>query len=253
MKKISLCLVLLCLVGVLSAYEMNTLIESPTAGILQRGEAEITTKLFRNNGVMLGTRVGLFPRFMFGVSFGGEQLVGNQKPEWQENVEFNAKFRLLDESAQYPAVAVGYDSQGHGVFHESVDRYDIKSRGFYLVASKNYFFMGNLGVHAGTNFSLETGDEDKTPNLFVGVDKTVGDVVLVMAEYDFAFNDRKDWLKQSADEHIDNLKRGFLNAGLAVYFTEYLSVRLSFYDLLQKRSDTHGSDRTLTILYNMTF
>ena len=52
-----------------------------------------------------------------------------------------------------PAIVIGFDSQGRGRYREVINqdnfetyfRYQHKSFGYYLVASKNYLFMGNLG------------------------------------------------------------------------------------------------------------
>ena len=252
MKKITLLLMIVFSVHLFS-YELNSLIDAPTAGILQKGEAEITAKLYKNNGLLIGTKVGLFPRFMFGVNYGAEQVVGNQDPIWHERVEFNAKFRIIDETGKLPAIAVGYDSQGHGNFNEVVKRYDIKSKGVFAAASKNFLLLGNLGFHFGVNYSLEDNDDDNELNFFAGLDKSLGDVIVFMLEYDPAWNDNDDWSDQTVDEFIKGSGKGYLNAGFAIHFTEYLSVNLSFYDLLKNRSDTKGSDRTLTLFYNMTF
>jgi hypothetical protein len=262
MKRFVVVLVLITLSLSLAAYETLRLVDAPTAGILQRGEVEILTKMYRNNGLLIGTKVGLFPRFMFGVNYAAEEVVGNNDPQWHDRVEFNAKFRLMDETEKYPALAIGYDSQGHGTLNdvqkaddatETIKRYDIKSKGFYLVASKNFLFLGNLGFHGGVNYSLETDDNDTEANLFLGMDKSIGDVVFLNAEYDFAWNDNANWTEQTMAQNLDILNRGYLNATLGVHLSEALSLRVSFYDLLEKRSDTFGCDRTLSIRYYMTF
>ncbi|MCD6181838.1 MAG: YjbH domain-containing protein [Candidatus Cloacimonetes bacterium] len=255
-------LILLLFVASLAGYETLRLVDAPTAGILQRGEVEILTKMYKNNGLLIGTKVGLFPRFMFGVNYAAEEVVGNKDPKWHDRVEFNAKFRLIDETEKYPALAIGYDSQGHGNLNEVqktgsttelIKRYDIKSKGFYLVASKNFLFLGNLGLHGGVNYSLETDDDDTDPNLFLGIDKTIGDVVFVHGEYDFGWNDNDNWTEQTLQQNIDILNRGYLNSTLGIHLSETLSVQVSFFDMLQKRSDTTGCDRTLSIQYFTSF
>ena len=248
MKKITVLTMMFFLCGFAFSYEMNTLIDSPTAGILQKGEAEISAKLYKNNGLILGSKVGLFPRFMIGVNYGAEDIVGNRNPVWHERVEFNCKMRFLDETSKLPAAVIGYDSQGHGNYHKDTKRYDIKSKGVFVAASKNYLFLGNLGFHLGANYSLENKDDDDNINLFAGFDKSIGDILVLTAEYDTAWNDNK-----STNQNVEMLGVGFLNASLDVYFTEYLILKISFYDLLQNREDTEGCDRTLTLLYYMTF
>ena len=242
MRKLSILFILLIISISTFAFELNTLIDTPTAGILQQGEAEITAKIYKNNGLLIGTRVGLFPRFMFGVNYGAEEIVGNADPQWHDRVEFNAKVRLLDESNQLPAIAIGYDSQGHGNYDNR--RYDIKSKGVYLTASKNFFLFGNLGIHGGINYSLETDDNDDEPNLFLGFDKTIGDMIVLLAEYDTGWNDNETNLVKG---------RGFFNASIDLHFTESLILKVSFYDLMLNNVNTQGCDRSITLIYNMTF
>lgn len=242
MRKLSILFILLIISVSVFAFELNTLIETPTAGILQQGEAEISAKIYKNNGLLIGTRVGLFPRFMFGVNYGAEEIVGNEDPEWHDRVEFNAKIRLMDESNKLPAIAIGYDSQGHGNYNNH--RYDIKSKGVYLTASKNFFLFGNIGVHGGINYSLENEDNDDEPNIFFGFDKTIGDMIVLLAEYDTGWNDNEaDFVKG----------RGFFNASVDLHFTESLILKVSFYDLMLNNIHTQGCDRSITLLYNMTF
>ncbi len=242
MRKLSILFILLIISVSVFAFELNTLIDTPTAGILQQGEAEISAKIYKNNGLLIGTRVGLFPRFMFGVNYGAEEIVGNEDPQWHDRVEFNAKIRLMDESNSLPAIAIGYDSQGHGNYNDH--RYDIKSKGVYLTASKNFFFFGNIGVHGGINYSLENEDNDDEPNIFFGFDKTIGDMIVLLAEYDTGWNDNEaDFVKG----------RGFFNASVDLHFTEALILKVSFYDLMLNNIHTQGCDRSITLLYNMTF
>jgi len=242
MRKLSILFILLIISVSVFAFELNTLIDTPTAGILQQGEAEISAKIYKNNGLLIGTRVGLFPRFMFGVNYGAEEIVGNEDPEWHDRVEFNAKIRLMDESNKLPAIAIGYDSQGHGNYNNH--RYDIKSKGVYLTASKNFFLFGNIGIHGGLNYSLENEDNDDEPNIFVGFDKTIGDMIVLLAEYDTGWNDNEaDFVKG----------RGFFNASVDLHFTEALILKVSFYDLMLNNIHTQGCDRSITLLYNMTF
>lgn len=251
MRKFFLISGLFFLMTFLSAYELKTLANAPTGGILQKGEAEVFTKIYRENGVLCGTKVGLFPRFMFGVSYGAEQVVGNEKPKWHPNIEFSAKFRIIDEGPKMPAIVLGYDSQGHGVYHKNLKRYDIKSKGFYAVASRNYLFMGNLGLHVGANYTMENEDNDKDIDFFVGIDKTIGNAVTFVADYDPAFNDNED--KISSTDSFKVAGKGYLNAAIIVRFTDFLDARFIAYDILENSSRTIGMDRAIQINYKMKF
>ena len=257
LKKILLIATFLMLLSMLYSFELDQLIQSPTAGILQRGESSIKFSMYKNDGMIIGTRVGLFPGFMFGVSYGAEGVVGNEKPVWHKRVEFMAKLRVLDETKAIPALAVGFSSEGHGVYYAELKRYDIKSKGFYAVASKNWMFFGNLGTHFGANFSMEN-KIDKDMDLFVGIDKTVGKLITVLGEYDFAINDNQNELdtlfsNRDVNDNIDLKKIGYLNASVKFDFNENLAAKLTFFDILQNRSDTKFADRTLSIIYTMKF
>jgi len=273
MKKFFIFIVIVGISLMLHSYELSRLIDSPTAGILQKGESEISAKIYKNNGLIIGAKVGLFPRFMFGVNYGAEQIVGNKNPIWHERVEFNAKLRLMDESFTYPAIAIGYDSQGHGNYIAEVDsvkqlsgnitsgtqkikRYDIKSKGIYLVASKNWSLLGNIGTHLGVNKTLESDDKDL--NVFLGIDKTLGNILVLTCEYDFAWNDNEEFfLEQIENNYYQEVEiegNGYLNSSLNIHFTDYLVLKISFFDILHNNKvNASGSDRTLTLLYNMTF
>jgi hypothetical protein len=247
MRKFFLISGLFFLMNFLNAYELKSIADAPTGGILQKGEAEVFTKIYRENGVLCGTKVGLFPRFMFGVSYGGEKIVGNERPQWHPNVEFSAKFRIIDEGPNMPAIALGYDSQGHGIYNKISERYDIKSKGFYAVASRNYLFMGNLGFHAGINYSMENKD-DKDIDFFIGFDKTIGNTITLAVDYDPALNDN-----QNNSDTFKEAGKGYLNAAIIVRFTDSLDAKFIAYDILENSSQTIGMDRAIQINYKMKF
>ncbi len=243
-KKIIITGVLFLMIISLSAFELRNLVDVPTAGILQKGEASIETKLYRGDGILLGAEVGLFPRFMFGVSFGGESIVGNMKPEWHKRAEVSAKLRIFDESAKMPAIALGFDSQGHGKYDSKNERYDLKSKGLFVVTSRNFLFMGNLGVHGGLNYSLESTD-DNDLNFFLGFDKALGEMITFVSEYDFALND------DANNESRNN--SGYLNIGLNIRFLDSLILKVNANDLFENEKITTGADRSIIVQYNMTF
>ncbi len=120
-------------------------------------------------------------------------------------------------------------------------------------AEQKLLLLGNIGFHAGMNYSLETKDEDDNLNFFLGMDKNIGQVVNLTAEYDFALNNNANYSDNSFDENMEVLERGFLNASLDIKFSDELLLRCTFYDLFQNRNDTKGSDRAIRLVYNMKF
>ena len=251
MKKLLIVSTLLLLFTSIWSFELLNLTDVPTGGILQKGEVRMFSKLYRENGLVLGTQVGLFPRFMFGVSYGGEQIVGNEKPIYHEKVEFNAKFRIFDESNKAPAIVLGFESQGHGRYYSSVKRYDLKSKGFYATFSRNFSFLGSFGIHGGLNYSLEDTEHDNDLNYFLGFDKSIADMIFLTGEYDLAINDSKTSVDLS--DEIEGKGKGYLNCSVYVKFTDAITLKLSAFDLLENSPNTMGMDRSLTLNYFTKF
>lgn len=182
------------------------LMDMPTAATLDRGSYAINLRLFGNGGLLGDVAVGVTPRFMFGLSFGGENIVGAGDINWNPEPGIQARFRVIDETYGMPAITLGFDSQGFGAHVDTLDRYANKSRGLFAAASKNYAFLHNLGFHGGINYSLERDDEDKDLNFFLGADLSFNRELRVMLEYDFARND-------NMHDQIFGSGEGYVNAG----------------------------------------
>ena len=75
--------------------------------------------------------VGVFNNLSFGISYGGENLIGAGKPDWYPAPGVNIRFRILNENIALPAVTLGFDSQGKGQYFDSTSRYATKSPGFF--------------------------------------------------------------------------------------------------------------------------
>lgn len=223
------------------------LVDCPTAGLLPRASFDFDIKMFPQGGVIFGLDIGLMRRFMVGMSFGGENVIGEGKPDWNPRIEFVAKYRLINESWSLPAIAIGYDSQGDGAYDDSLDRYVYKSKGFYAVMSKGYI-MGEVpfGLHAGANYSLENDDEDKDVSIFFGADFRFGENLGVVAEYDLGTND-------DTAEELFGQGYGYLNVGAQWIFSEKLFLQFSLKNLLLNRKDASTWGRGFRIVYFESF
>ncbi|MCR4418130.1 MAG: YjbH domain-containing protein [Ignavibacteria bacterium] len=225
--------------GTKSDIEPRYLVDMNTAGILQKGMFAITTEQLPNGVFILKMDVGIFNQFNFGISYGAANFVGKGEMKFYKYPGVNVRFRLFDEEPSFPAILLGFDSQGKGEFIDSIRRFEVKSPGFYLVASKNFNFMGLLSLHGGLNYSLETSDQDKNLNLMVGVEKTVGQQISIVAEYDFGLND---------DENKVGRGRGYLNAGIRWSIGKGLTLGFDFRNLANNRiTDTFGGDRAFRL------
>ena len=225
--------------------EPTMVIDKPTAGMLRRADYSITTDFFQRGGMLVGIQVGLFDRFSFGISYGGTDIIGPNKIEMNPLPGVKAKLRLVQESAMTPAIAIGFDSQGKEPYVDSLSRYTIKSPGFFAVASKNYSLLGNLSLHGGINYSLENKDGDKDMNVYVGAEKSLGDILSVLAEYDFAVNDN--------NTRAIGRGRGYFNLGFRLSAGEGLMIGFDLKNVTQNQRNIKIANRVLKIEYIGSF
>jgi len=196
------------------------LIDMPIAYVLPRASFDVNMRLYRGDGLLSSVDVGMTDRFMIGVSFGGTNVLGEGDVDWNPYAGAEARYQLVSESVSWAAIAVGFNSQGQGAYIDSTKRFERKSPGFYAVMSKNYEVFDHLSFHVGANYSLETGDGDKDPNLFFGGELGFRAELALMGEYNFALNDNSDGSVGSG--------KGYLNMGLryniknVVYFEVFV-------------------------------
>ncbi len=228
-KQIIGILLLLLGVGPMAAQELieqRQMVDLPTGGTLDRGSYDIRLHMFGQGGLLGGVSVGVTPRFMFGLSWGGTNVIGEGEVDWHPNPGIHARIRLVDENFAMPAISIGFDSQGYGPYNKEFDRYENKSRGFFAVASKNYAFLLNLGIHGGLNYSLEDGDDDQALNIFLGADLSFNREFRAMLEYDLANNDNENDVQFGDGD-------GYLNAGFQWIFSEQLILQFNVKNILK--------------------
>ena len=228
--------------GEKAKYEYRSLIDMPTAGILEKGFVGVSADI-QSEGVFIARiEAGVFDNISFGISYGGANIVGSGNPDWYNLPGVNIRFRLFNESVILPALALGFDSQGKGVYFDSSSRYAIKSPGFFATVSKNFEFLGYLSMHACVNYSLESDDGDNFVNLTTGVEKTLGDNFSFLAEYDFAFNDNQTDIYGGGS--------GYLNLGIRWSIAEGFTLGFDMRDLLDnKQWSPSGADRAIKLEY----
>jgi hypothetical protein len=92
----------------------TNLVTVPTAGIIPRGAYLAEFRLFSGGGIQAGISAGISSRFMFGVSYGGSNIIGNEKINWNNQPGVEIKYRFIEEAPKMPAVLIGFNSQGQG-------------------------------------------------------------------------------------------------------------------------------------------
>jgi hypothetical protein len=225
--------------------EPRYLIDIPIAGMVDRGSFAVDIDFYQSGGVLAGFTVGVLDRLSLGLSYGGSKLIGGEPPVMNDLPGVNVKIRLLEEGFLFPALALGFDSQGKDGYIKSLNRYAIKSPGFYAVISKNYATLGFLSLHCGVNYSLERADGDRDPNVFAGIEKTIGPVVSLMAEYNLGLNDN--------DGNAIGRGKGYLNAALKISLGGGVTLGVNFKDLARNAEDVDVANRTVRIEFSRPF
>jgi hypothetical protein len=222
------------------------LIDCHTAGLLPKGYFDLDLRLFTEGGIITSAGVGLTDRLNIGVAYGAERLIGQRKAKGYPWPGALIKYRIMEESYVFPALAMGFDSQGYGAYDHN--RFYFKSKGAFVVLSKNFLLIGHpLGLHGGVNYSvmdsqrenfiseldtLPVVDKNNYLNGYIGLDKSINEEIAVVVEYDLALDDNL----------THNVLYGYLNAGIRYQFDEFLYLELDFKDILGQKRVFSGVD-----------
>jgi hypothetical protein len=227
------------------AFQPREIVDLPTAGLPPRGGFYVESDVYSEGAMLVSLGVGFTRYFSFGISYGGQGIIGSGDPDMNPEPGVHLKARLVNETVTMPAIAVGFDSQGRGPYIDELDRYVVKSRGIFAVASKNWEIVGPLSLHGGISYSLESED-DNDPDIFFGFIKTFSGFLDLRAEYDFGLNDNE------GDEPFVE-KRGFLNASVVWHVNEDFAVALEVRDIATEErprvEDLRQWNRGLSIIY----
>ncbi len=236
-------LLLAAAAGAAQDIELTQLVDSPTAGLLGKGQYGFDLRLFAGGGVAGQVGAGALPRLAISVAYGGEGVLGNLPADWYPRLEAGIRYRLVEESAVWPAVVIGYDTQGYGAHRQG--RYASKSKGLFGCTSKNYAsVLGQFGLHAGINLTRETEDGDDDVSGWLGVDKSINEQLALVAEYDLGRN--ADGRSGSGLDHP------LLHAGVRLSIAPQLTLALHLKDLLTQ-TDAPQFTRELSVHYVESF
>ena len=218
-----------------------SIVDCPTAGTLARGSFMTSLHSYNDGGLLGIIQVGISDRIMFGISYGGTNIIGTGPVEWNPQVGVNGRYRAIDETEGLPAFSVGYDGQGRGIYSDSLNRYLEKSKGIYIAASKSFRFLGFLALHGGLNYSFEHEDGDKDIDGWFGIEKGLNDELSLYAEYDLAIND-------NSVKSIGKGK-GYLNAGFKWSFQGKLQIDFVWKNILKNNTMRPYSSREIRLGY----
>ena len=95
----------------LGLLEPLRVVDTPTAGTLMRGSFRTEIDVYPNGGILAGVGAGITDRFMFGISYGGTNIIGTGDIYWNKQIGATLRYRLFEEDLLLPAILLGYDSQ----------------------------------------------------------------------------------------------------------------------------------------------
>lgn len=216
------------------------LIDVPIAGLIPTTAGSVETLLYAHGGVLVSLTYGLQKGLNVGLSFGGTGIIGSGGIQWNKLPGISVRYRFLDETVLFPAVILGLDTQGKDGYLPEWKQYLVKSPGVFLAASKNYHFYGTVSFHGGINYTLERHDKDMSPNLFLGSEKTLGPLLSILGEYNFAFDN---------DKQMKGFWNGSLNVGLRVSTNIGFNADFQFKNLLCSSLFSSKVSRAIRIQY----
>ncbi|PKL79395.1 MAG: hypothetical protein CVV25_08095 [Ignavibacteriae bacterium HGW-Ignavibacteriae-4] len=230
--------------GEAATYESRRIVDMPTAGIIPKGTFEVNAFLMQSGGMMTEFAASPFENFLIGVSFGGSKIIGVSTPEFQDFPGLQIKFRVLDETKTFPALALGLNSQGLGLFDKSKERYQTASPGFYLASSKSFKWpVGLIYVHAGINYSLEPKPDDRSVNFYFGAEQTIYKRISIGAEFNANLEDNSYFMDS----------KGLLNFQIKWAASDNLTVALMFRDAFANFKASNSLVRFVGIEYISKF
>lgn len=227
-----------------ASYETRFIVDMPTAGMVKDNSYAITSAIYPSGGLMAAFDAGFLKHFSAGIRLSGNNIVGDGEITWQWIPGISAKARIFDERKSTPAIVLGFESQGSSNYIGD-SRFKTHSPGFYLALSKNYLWnLGNLAFHGGVNYSLEPKAENASPNLYGGLEQSLGSYIAINLEYNFQLDETKNLLY---------IRRGLLNASLRGSISNGITAEIRFRDLLNNAKYSDGHERIVALEINKFF
>ncbi|MBC8204474.1 hypothetical protein ISS30_11505 [bacterium] len=222
------------------------LVTQPAARKLIPDQVEIWMNFYHSGGVMGSVKYSISDRIAVGVSYGGLHILDNVGTDWNNMAGFYAEYTLCHAFKYWPLVALGAETQGWGSFKRNIlsgeNRYFIKAPGIYLVAGRslNICRSACFTVQGGVSYNVFENDDDSSPNLFFGFEKTIIDIFSFAVEYDLALNDNSDKALGKG--------KGYLNTAFRLHMNDRLDFEFLVLDIMVNNSDARNETKMFRIV-----
>lgn len=217
------------------------LVDSPTATVLRHGNYRIRGRIMAGGSLVASTEVGIKDRFSVGVSWGMQGLLGRGEVEFNDQTALTLRLLLVEEM-RFPSIVIGFDNQGYGRWDEDLERYERKSKGFFLAMTRNWYgpLGSDVATTAGINYGTETEDENSM-DFFLGAEQDFGNQFALVLDYALGLDDRKDEEDDLGYERYGG-GLGWLDVGLRWNIVGTVQFKFFFRDLLSNYRQPSGPD-----------
>jgi hypothetical protein len=229
--------VLVCTAG--RAAADSYVIDSHTAMVPAHGEVRLGISAGPEGSVLTSASIGVVDRIMVGISYGMSEVLGrgSLEPFPRPGVQIHT---LIVDRPDFPAIGLGFDSQGHGQWFDQYQRYERKAPGVYAVATQNLLVTSYellSSVTGGVNYSIEPNRQGI--DFFLGASQSFGKGLSVLLDYDFSLDDNAGL----------DANRGYLDMGFQFRFGSGSHVRFLLRDLLGNYLNQGEVARELSFYY----
>lgn len=208
--------------GSRTTIESRAIVDMPTAGVIAKGKIAAYIHAFENGGIMTEAGYGIFKNINIGTSYSATGVIGSAGPVAQGLPGLHIRARVLDEAIYYPAILLGIQTQGRGVFLKDRKSFQTPSPGAFIALSKNFTWQyGTLAIHGGGNYSFEGNTENRKISFYAGAEQSITNNIAITLEYNALLQEKSD---------------GLLNSALRWSFAPGLTAELQLRNLL-KRGD----------------
>jgi len=207
-------------------YEPRYIVDMPTAGILPDLHFALNSQLVSQGGFLLDATFAFFKFLNVGISYGGSGIIGSEKMNMQGSPGFHIKARILDETETAPAIVLGVNTQGKGIYFYEKKRFEQLSAGVYAAASKSYKWqLGLIALHGGINYSFEDS-ENSGINIYAGAEHTIYKYITAVFEINPNINDKHSGVWKKGNSWM-------LNGAIKFGASDNMTIEIQFKDFLR--------------------
>lgn len=231
--------------GMSSAYESRFVVDMPTAGVIPKGTYSIYGLAYTSGGTLIYFDVAPFENFNIGLSYSGTNLLGEGDIIFQKLPGINIRWRIFNETNVFPAILLGVSNQGRGVYYKEFKRFQTFFPGIFASVSKTFkWTLGQFSAHGGLNSSWEQPGGKLYPNLWAGIEHTIGQFASINIELNPNYTDSKSDVMNNSM---------LLNAQLRISPSKGITLELIARDLFNHTKNFSGFERWFGIEYITNF